>query len=222
MKLISGADSGSTGAVSRFSFVNVPTFKWRRILPFVLVLGITTLLPRSANTQDSTMPLLDVMVGWAEKEFCRDNQDCVDLADDYHRNEVKHLGYIRILAGQVFERTGAVYFDLDDYNGITGEGQEGWVTTWGDLGVHIGVSNPIVPVGVGVVRIKREPGIDDPKRAFGIELTSWNFGIWECSGINVSTDGTVWGECDTGTVVSGGAWTLLGVNFNVFKKRVSE
>jgi hypothetical protein len=71
--------------------------------------------------------------------------------------------------------------DFDDLLGFTGEGREGWISTWIDASLQFGSSLYPFPVGVSLLAIERQPGVDDPTRTFSFETLYLN-----ASGLTVS------------------------------------
>ena len=101
-------------------------------------------------------------------------------------NGIKHLGYIN--AGISDGLGVGFYIDIDDFVGITQEGQAGWVTVWIDASVGIGSG---IPLSFGLLKhqiINNEP---DPLR--DVQLADLEFAG---PGLNVAglTMGLVQGE----------------------------
>lgn len=133
----------------------------------------------SSLTQSTTVPnLLEAMsVAFEEKlsgiGLPKANTNQYPTMEYEYSANIKHLAYLK--ASSILEI--ALFIDLDDYVGITGEGQEGWVTVWLHGGIDIGISAG-VPFGL----IKTDIGSieKDPQRNFSFSGPSVNaagFGI---------------------------------------------
>jgi hypothetical protein len=92
------------------------------------------------------------------------------LETDYAANQ-KWLMYIaaKPLNSGIFMGGVKVLIDLDDYAGVTKEGQDGWVTVW----VDVVVSSEGMPMGLGVQKRSFDPNApDSPTALLDLALNS--------------------------------------------------
>lgn len=114
---------------------------------------------------DKTPHLIEAMARSFEKvlegsTLTKKNLDSYTHMATEYSNNIKHFAYFNAGLFKVIEL--AVYFDLDDYVGITEEGKQGWVTTWINGGFNIGLG--LLPIEFGLAKTPFQPLEPDPQR----------------------------------------------------------
>ena len=151
----------------------------------------------------------------------------ISLGDSYD-DGWKHLIYLKAsLVNSVlypFHALNVTFFlDLDDLLGITPEGRDGWVTCWidGEFGYGISDRDAKVPIGLGMIAVKREIGIDDPRRQGAIKI----FG-GQLFGIEVNAVQFLPGKKELDTLncglYTGAELTLLTTSWNLIRGEIKK
>ena len=124
---------------------------------------------------------------------------------EQYRNNEKWLAFFGMGAFDVVDV--AMYIDLADYMGITGEGSgkgsdqgEKWVTVWVDGSAGLQVS--LLPVSFGIVKLSFDPNEPDPRRRYRLSMGEGTLPGFSITSIErgEADDHPTWGKISFGTL----------------------
>ena len=122
----------------------------------------------------------------------------------------------------------AIYIDLADYMGLTGEGRgdgsnegEQWVTVWVDGSA--GLEASLLPVSLGVAKLSFDPAEPDPRRRYRLSLGSGTLPGFSIKLVERRTgdNGPTWGDISFGTLAVSASLVNVSANLARFEIKKS-
>jgi beta propeller repeat protein len=156
--------------------MNLISNHWTRLVAIVVLLVIVASLVPVETRSSGYSTVLDLLVDGAQAKYG-------DLTIDYHTNNHKHIGVL----GGSFVIGGSLYIDLDDYAGITAEGQDGYVTVWVNAEGGFGV--PPITGFAGFRRVKMKTNEPDPRFAVDFHVLDMSLPLFSFTAVSVDEHG---------------------------------